>query len=160
VDIAALRSASITHPRNLTKSFQFSCSTALFFFDLFAETPAIGDFAEIFTFAKNNNTTAIISYRSRAWYDGIISEVYADVNVNSDNDFNKIYLNIYVDKWIKLTTEKLYSKIILKTYQNYFENWTKETFNMVHAKLRNVFKTYLKIKSIYIFVGARGRVLQ
>jgi hypothetical protein len=98
VDVAALRSASITHPRNLTKSSQFSCPAALFFLDLFAETPATGDFAEILTPAKNNNTTAMISYRSRTWYDGIISGVYADMDVDPYGDFDKIYLNTYVDK--------------------------------------------------------------
>jgi hypothetical protein len=50
--------------------------------------------------------------------------------------------------------------MILRAYQNYFENWTEETFDIVHAKLRNVLKTHLKAKGIYISVGARGRILQ
>jgi hypothetical protein len=50
--------------------------------------------------------------------------------------------------------------MIFRVYQNYFENWTKETFNIIHAKLRNVLKTHLKIKGIYISVGARGKITQ
>jgi hypothetical protein len=50
--------------------------------------------------------------------------------------------------------------MIFRAYQNHFENWTKKTFDIIHAKLRNVLKTHLRIKGIYIFVGARGRVSQ
>jgi hypothetical protein len=31
---------------------------------------------------------------------------------------------------------------------------------MIHAKLRNVLKTHLKVKGIYISVGARGKIPQ
>jgi hypothetical protein len=94
------------------------------------------------------------SYRSRIWYNGIISEVYADMNVDFYDNLDKIHFNTYVDKQIELTIQELYSKIIFKACQNHFENWTKKTFNMVYAKFRNVFKTHLRIKSIYISVGA------